>query len=68
MLAPAMTIAPVRPGTHAQEDAAIEITRAIVATGCASVWRITIVPIDTYRWSYADGNLRVDRWHQGQGG
>jgi hypothetical protein len=51
MLTPAVAISPVRPWAHAQEDAAIEITRPIIATGCASVRRIAIVAVGTYGWS-----------------
>jgi hypothetical protein len=40
--APAVAVAPIRPGAHAQENAAMEIAWTIKAAGCASVRCIVV--------------------------
>ena len=47
--APAVTIAPAPPGSHAQEDAVIEIARPIITVGRACIGCIAIVAIGTDR-------------------
>ena len=37
MTAPAMVIAPTRPGAHTEEDAVIEISGPVKAAGCAAI-------------------------------
>src|SRR5580658_1453519 len=66
ILTPAMAVAPVRPRAHAQKDAVVEISRPVKAAGRASVRRILVVAVGTTRWSQADHNLCLGRWHQGQ--
>jgi hypothetical protein len=67
MFAPAVAVAPVRPGSHAQEYAVIEIARPIKATGRAAVWCIVVIAIGTDRLNAnADGNLCGGVWRQGQ--
>ncbi len=67
MTTPAMAVAPIRPWAHAQEDAAIEVARSIIATGCTAIRCIAVVAVDANGWGDADGNLSVDGWHEGQG-
>ena len=67
MFAPAVAVAPVRPGSHAQEDAVIEISRPIKATGCAAVRCIVVIAVGTDRLNaYADADLCTGGWRQGQ--
>lgn len=42
-ISPAMVVAPIGPGTYAQEDAVVEVARAVVAVGGAGVRGIVIV-------------------------
>jgi len=67
--APAVAVAPIRPGAHAQENAAMEIAWTIKAAGCASVRCIVVVAVGTDGRSCPDAhdNLRAGHWPQGQG-
>src|SRR5271154_1183354 len=65
MFAPAMSVAPVRPGSHSQEDAVIEIARPIKTTGRAAIRCVVVIAIGTDRLNAdAHANLRVGGWHQ----
>lgn len=67
MFAPAVAVAPVRPGSHAQKDAVIEIARAIKATGRTAVWCVLVIAVGTDRLNAdADANLCTGVWRQGQ--
>src|SRR5580658_3780312 len=67
MFAPTVAVAPVRPGSHAQEDAVIEVARPIKATGRAAVWCVVVIAVGTDRLdAYADANLCTGGWRQGQ--
>jgi hypothetical protein len=66
MFTPTVAIAPVRPWTHAQENAVVEIARSIVTTGRAGIRRIAVVPVRTDGLIDADDNFRADLWRQGQ--
>jgi len=67
MFAPAVAVAPVRPGSHAQEDAVIEIARAIKTTGRAAVWCVLVIAVGTDRLNaYADADLCTGGWRQAQ--
>jgi len=44
MTTPAMAIAPVSPGTYAEEDAVVEVAGTVVSVGCASIGGIIVVP------------------------
>jgi hypothetical protein len=59
MAAPAVAVAPVAPGTDAEEDSVIEVARAVEAVGSASVGRIVVVAVGAYRWGTTD----VDPYH-----
>ena len=67
MAAPAVTITPASPWTHAQEDAVVEVIRPVKAPRRASVgWSFVVAPV-TNRWfAYFNGNLRANLWHYGQ--
>jgi hypothetical protein len=68
MFTPAVAVAPVRPGAHAQEDAVIEIARPIEAARRAAVRCIVVIAIGTDRLNaYADRNLCAGGWRQDQG-
>jgi hypothetical protein len=71
MPTPAVAISPVRPGTDAQEDTVVEITRPVIAPLCATVGRIVVIAPGTDRRSYsnpdADADLCLNRRHQDQG-
>ena len=70
MATPAVVIAPVPPGTDAQEDAVIEVAGAIEAdwrTGVGCVIVIT-VGADRRRSADVDGDLRVGLGHHGRKG
>ena len=59
MPAPAVTIAPAAPGTYAQEDAIVEIARAIIAHGSAFVGCVAVVTVRTNWWNAdVDHDLR----------
>jgi hypothetical protein len=45
MATPAVAVAPACPGTHAQEDAAVEVTRPIKSIGRAGVRRIVVIAV-----------------------
>jgi hypothetical protein len=80
MTAPAVAVAPVGPGTYAEEDAVIEIARAVEAVGRAGIGSVVIVsPLADWRRTAelnanlrdTDGNadLRASRcWHKCQTG
>jgi len=67
MAAPAVTITPAGPGTHAQEDAVVEVIRPVKALGRAAVGCSFVVAVRTDGW-FADfyGNLRANLRRQGQ--
>ena len=65
MAAPAVSIAPVGPGAHAQEDSVVEISRSVKSHRRAGVGRIVIVAVRTDGLSTdIDDNLRPGRWRQ----
>jgi len=75
MFAPAVTITPAGPGTHAQEDAVVEVILPVKAPGSAAIgWFFVIAPMTIDGWfadfddwsADLDGNLRTSRWRQGQ--
>jgi hypothetical protein len=76
MFAPAVTIAPTRPGTHAKKNTVIEVSRPVKSIGRATVGRSFIIAPTANRWSAdfyfdtrnanADDDLRVCGWHHGQ--
>src|ERR1035441_2814220 len=49
MLAPAVTVAPAGPGTHAKEDPVVEESRPIKAFWCAGVGRCFVVAVGADR-------------------
>jgi len=61
MSAPAVAVSPAGPGAHAEEDAVIEVARAIVAIGRAGVGGVVVVsPLADRRWAAdADEHLGV---------
>jgi hypothetical protein len=65
MFAPAVTITPAGPGTHAQEDAVVEVIRPVKALGRASVRPSFVVAPLANRW-FADfnDNLRASLWRR----
>ena len=66
-LAPAVGVSPAGPGAHAQEDAVVEVRRPIKALGRAAVrWGFIIAPLADGWFADFDGNLRANRWRQGQ--
>jgi hypothetical protein len=67
MLAPAVTITPAGPWTHAQEYAVIEVIRPVIALGSAAVRPSFVVAPMANGW-FADfnDNLRANLWRQGQ--
>jgi hypothetical protein len=69
MTAPAVVIAPVTPGAHAQENPVVEIARPVKTHGCALIWCIVVIAVGTDGRFCADTdhNLCAGRWHQGQG-
>jgi hypothetical protein len=69
MAAPTVVISPAGPWTHAQEDAVVEVARPIITHRGAGIRCIAVVAVRTDRWwtPYADGNLRIRFWRQGQG-
>jgi hypothetical protein len=65
--APAVTIAPAPPGSHAQEDAVIEVAGAVITHRRAGVRLVSIVPVGTYRLSAdIDHDLSLYCWCQGK--
>jgi hypothetical protein len=69
--APAVAIAPVGPGSYAEEDAVVEVAGAVVAIGSAGVGGVVIVaPAANGRGSSNDdGDLRARRgWRERQTG
>jgi hypothetical protein len=69
MAAPAVAIAPAGPGTHAQEDAIVEIARSVESHGGAGVGSVVVVAVRTDRLNPdVDDELSVGRWRQGQAG
>jgi hypothetical protein len=75
MVAPAVAVAPVGPGTDAEEDAVVEVARAVVAVRSATVGGIAVIAVlaDGLRAVIAtpevdaNADLGVGRWwgHQG---
>jgi len=70
MFAPPVAIAPVRPGTDAQKDAAIEITRPIEAVRSAGIGRVVVITVRADRWraAYADDELCFSGRNESQRG
>jgi hypothetical protein len=67
MPAPAVAVAPARPGTHAQKDAVVEVSRPIEAHGRAFVRRIIVVAVGADGLhADIDHDLCVRRRRQGQ--
>lgn len=66
MVAPAVAVAPTSPWTHAQENAVIEVTRAVEADWGARVWCVVVVAVGAGGLN-ADDDLRLNCRHQGQG-
>lgn len=70
IFAPAVGIAPAGPGTHAQENAVVEVRRPVKSFGRAAVGRcFVIAPLADGWFAYFNSNLRVSLWrwcHQGQ--
>ena len=67
MATPAVTIAPAGPWAHAQEDAAVKVSRPVKSIGRAGIRRIVIIAVRTDGWN-ADVNdeLSLNNWRQGQ--
>jgi hypothetical protein len=60
MAAPAVAVAPVGPGTYAEEDAVIEVARTVVPVGCTGVRSVVIVaPLADGRTTNVNANLRA---------
>jgi hypothetical protein len=59
MATPAVPITPVCPGTYTEENAVIKITRPVITTRGATIWRIAVIAEGTGgRWpTNADRNL-----------
>ena len=70
MSAPAVRVAPVGPGTYTEEDAVIEIARAVVANRGAGVGRVVVVAVGANRGrsTDVDGDLRIGLWRRDQKG
>src|ERR1039458_7514755 len=51
MAPPAVAVAPAGPRAHAQENAAIEVPRAVKTIGRAGVRRIVVVAVRTNGWN-----------------
>jgi hypothetical protein len=68
MAAPAVTIAPACPWTHAQEDPVIEVPRPVETNRRAGIGRVVVIAIRAYRL-HADVNayLRLCHWRQRHG-
>lgn len=65
MSAPAVAVAPSSPRPHAQEDAVIEVSRAVKANRSAGIRGVVVVSVRTYRLN-TDANhyLSIRRWRQ----
>jgi hypothetical protein len=70
MVTPAMVIAPVPPGADAQEDAVIEVARAVEAHRCTAVGCVVVVAVGADRrgTTDVDGDLRVRPGRHGHKG
>lgn len=77
MGAPAMTVAPVMPGTYAEEDSVIEVAGSVEADRRTGVRRIVEVSVgadrrraadDDCRSPDRDGDLSVAIWHNDESG
>jgi hypothetical protein len=70
MAAPAVSVAPIGPGTDAEEDAVIEVARAIVACGGAVVGSVVVVTVGAHwrRTAYINANadLSFGGWEKRQ--
>jgi hypothetical protein len=67
--APAVAVSPAAPGSHAQEDAVVEVAGAVITHRRASVRRISVIPVGTNRLnSDVNHDLSVGRWHYSQTG
>lgn len=66
MVAPAVAVAPVGPRTDAEEDAVVEVARAVVAVGSATVGGVAVVAVLAGGWRAtevdADADLGLGRW------
>ena len=58
MAAPTVAVAPSAPWAHAQKDAVVEVSRAVIAVGRAGVRRISVVAIGA-DWLNADVNHKL---------
>src|ERR1035437_9450518 len=67
MTTPTVAIAPAGPGTHAQKDAAIKVSRPVKSIGRAGVRFIVVIAVRTDGWN-ADvyDDLSLSRWRQSQ--
>jgi hypothetical protein len=67
MATPAMAIAPAGPRAHAQEDAAVKVSRTVKSIGRAGVRGIVVITVLTNGWNAdVDHDLRLNCWRQGQ--
>jgi hypothetical protein len=67
IFAPAVSITPAGPGTHAEEDAVVKVPRPIESIGRASVgWSFVIAPLTDGWDADFDGNLSFRGWHNSQ--
>src|ERR1035437_9748318 len=67
MTTPTVAIAPAGPRTHAQEDAAIKVSRPVKSIGRAGVRFIVVIAVRTDGWN-ADvyDDLSLSHWRQSQ--
>jgi hypothetical protein len=67
MFAPAVSVAPAGPWTHAQEDAIEKVILPVIALwGAAVGFGFVIAPLTDGWFADFDGDLRANRWRQGQ--
>ena len=69
MASPTVVISPAGPWAHAQKDAVVEVARPVITNRGTGIRCIAVVAVRTDGWrtTYADGNLRIRFWRQGQG-
>ena len=69
MATPSVAVSPTAPGTHAEEDAIVEVARPVIAHGRAGVRRITVIAVRTDGLdAEVDHNLRLGRRGKSQAG
>jgi len=67
MLAPAVTITPAGPWTHAQKDTVVKVIRPVIALGGAAVRpNFVVAPMANGWFADFNGNLRANLWRYGQ--